>query len=93
MRLRLERHVYELIGSGATLLGNSALCLRRCGDQDVGVEREVRAESEGQNEEISVVFLVLGYLKLLQMGNTDPNNKSRKRKYEVKPQYEELSKQ
>ncbi|KZV24727.1 hypothetical protein F511_09201 [Dorcoceras hygrometricum] len=28
----------------------------------------------------------LGYLKLLQMGNTDPNNKSRKRKYEVKPQ-------
>ncbi|KZV51337.1 hypothetical protein F511_12032 [Dorcoceras hygrometricum] len=25
----------------------------------------------------------LGYLKLLQMGNTDPNNKSRKRKYEL----------
>ncbi|KZV48269.1 hypothetical protein F511_27407 [Dorcoceras hygrometricum] len=28
----------------------------------------------------------LGYLKILQQGNTDPNNKSRKRKYEVKHQ-------
>ncbi|KZV44200.1 protein kinase, catalytic domain containing protein [Dorcoceras hygrometricum] len=28
----------------------------------------------------------LGYLKILQLGNTDPNNKNRKRKYEVKPQ-------
>ncbi|KZV41315.1 nuclear pore complex protein Nup98-Nup96 [Dorcoceras hygrometricum] len=28
----------------------------------------------------------LGYLKILQLGNIDPNNKSRKRKYEVKPQ-------
>ncbi|KZV52017.1 hypothetical protein F511_10237 [Dorcoceras hygrometricum] len=36
----------------------------------------------------------LDYLVLLQMGNADPNNKSKKRnKYEVKPQYEELSKQ
>ncbi|KZV39885.1 hypothetical protein F511_06471 [Dorcoceras hygrometricum] len=35
----------------------------------------------------------LGYLNILQLGNTDPNNKSRKRKYEVKPQYEEQSKQ
>ncbi|KZV24803.1 hypothetical protein F511_21013 [Dorcoceras hygrometricum] len=35
----------------------------------------------------------LGYLKTLQLGNTDPNNKSRKREYEVNPQYEEPSKQ
>ncbi|KZV36661.1 hypothetical protein F511_26668 [Dorcoceras hygrometricum] len=35
----------------------------------------------------------LGYLKIPHLGNTDPNNKSRKRKYEVKPQYEEPSKQ
>ncbi|KZV13939.1 BRCT domain-containing protein [Dorcoceras hygrometricum] len=34
-----------------------------------------------------------GYLKILQMGNTDPRHKSRKTKYEFKPQYEELSKQ
>ncbi|KZV34610.1 receptor-like protein 12 [Dorcoceras hygrometricum] len=35
----------------------------------------------------------LGYLKLLQMGNTDPNQTKAGNKYEVKPQYEELSKQ
>ncbi|KZV46984.1 myb-like protein X-like [Dorcoceras hygrometricum] len=35
----------------------------------------------------------LGYLKLLQMGNADPNKTKAGNKYEVKPQYEELSKQ
>ncbi|KZV51670.1 hypothetical protein F511_32022 [Dorcoceras hygrometricum] len=47
----------------------------------------------------------LDYLKILQLGNTDPNNKNhenkyetqttpkQENKYEVKPQYEELSKQ
>ncbi|KZV49534.1 hypothetical protein F511_28337 [Dorcoceras hygrometricum] len=34
-----------------------------------------------------------GYLKILQMGDTYPRHKSRKTEYEVKPQYEELSKQ
>ncbi|KZV51436.1 hypothetical protein F511_20816 [Dorcoceras hygrometricum] len=34
----------------------------------------------------------LGYLKILQMGNTDPNNTKAGNKYEVKPQYEKLSK-
>ncbi|KZV22942.1 hypothetical protein F511_13012 [Dorcoceras hygrometricum] len=34
-----------------------------------------------------------GYLKILQMGDTDPRHKIRKTEYEVKPQYEELSKQ
>ncbi|KZV31893.1 hypothetical protein F511_35468 [Dorcoceras hygrometricum] len=33
------------------------------------------------------------YLMLLQMGNTDPNKTKAGNKYEVKPQYEELSKQ
>ncbi|KZV42974.1 hypothetical protein F511_42307 [Dorcoceras hygrometricum] len=28
----------------------------------------------------------LGYLKILQLGNTDPNNKIRKIKYEIKPE-------
>ncbi|KZV23103.1 hypothetical protein F511_06627 [Dorcoceras hygrometricum] len=35
----------------------------------------------------------LDYLELLQMGNTDPNKTKVGNKYEVKPQYEELSKQ
>ncbi|KZV58326.1 hypothetical protein F511_34591 [Dorcoceras hygrometricum] len=35
----------------------------------------------------------LDYLELLQMGNTDPNKTKAGNKYEVKPQYEELSKQ
>ncbi|KZV24171.1 hypothetical protein F511_24327 [Dorcoceras hygrometricum] len=35
----------------------------------------------------------LDYLKLLQMGNADPNKTKAGNKYEVKPQYEELSKQ
>ncbi|KZV31920.1 hypothetical protein F511_04234 [Dorcoceras hygrometricum] len=35
----------------------------------------------------------LDYLELLQMGNTDPNITKSGNKYEVKPQYEELSKQ
>ncbi|KZV24711.1 hypothetical protein F511_36061 [Dorcoceras hygrometricum] len=35
----------------------------------------------------------LGYLKILQMGNTDLNNTKQEKEYEVKPQYEELSKQ
>ncbi|KZV49732.1 kinesin-4-like [Dorcoceras hygrometricum] len=35
----------------------------------------------------------LGYLKLLQMGNADPNKTKAGNKYEVKTQYEELSKQ
>ncbi|KZV53069.1 hypothetical protein F511_03982 [Dorcoceras hygrometricum] len=35
----------------------------------------------------------LGYLKILQVGNIDPNNTKQENKYEVKPQYEELSKQ
>ncbi|KZV45871.1 mediator-associated protein 1-like [Dorcoceras hygrometricum] len=34
-----------------------------------------------------------GYLNILQMGDTDARHKSRKTEYEVKPQYEELSKQ
>ncbi|KZV17248.1 hypothetical protein F511_24040 [Dorcoceras hygrometricum] len=32
-------------------------------------------------------------IELLQMGNTDPNKAKAGNKYEVKPQYEELSKQ
>ncbi|KZV31458.1 hypothetical protein F511_38744 [Dorcoceras hygrometricum] len=32
----------------------------------------------------------LGYLKILQLGNKDPNNKSRKRKYEVKHQKQNI---
>ncbi|KZV32181.1 hypothetical protein F511_17006 [Dorcoceras hygrometricum] len=35
----------------------------------------------------------LDYLMLLQMGNTDPNKTKAENKYEVKPQYEVLSKQ
>ncbi|KZV49843.1 hypothetical protein F511_42598 [Dorcoceras hygrometricum] len=35
----------------------------------------------------------LGYLKLLQMGNADPNKTKAGNKYEVKPQYEERTKQ
>ncbi|KZV33361.1 WPP domain-interacting protein 2-like [Dorcoceras hygrometricum] len=35
----------------------------------------------------------LGYLKILQVRNIDPNNTKKENKYEVKPQYEELSKQ
>ncbi|KZT75757.1 phenylalanyl-tRNA synthetase [Dorcoceras hygrometricum] len=35
----------------------------------------------------------LGYLKLLQMGNAYPNKTKAGNKYEVKPQYKELSKQ
>ncbi|KZV36600.1 hypothetical protein F511_29133 [Dorcoceras hygrometricum] len=34
-----------------------------------------------------------GYLMILQMGNADPRHKSRKTEYEVKPQYQKLSKQ
>ncbi|KZV16852.1 eukaryotic translation initiation factor 4G-like [Dorcoceras hygrometricum] len=45
-------------------------------------------------DQLALHSVQLDYLKILQMGNTDPNNtKAGKKKYEVKPQYEELSKQ
>ncbi|KZV23094.1 WPP domain-interacting protein 2-like [Dorcoceras hygrometricum] len=44
-------------------------------------------------DQLNLHFVQLGYLKILQMGNTDPNNTKQEIKYEVKPQYEELSKQ
>ncbi|KZV51353.1 TMV resistance protein N-like [Dorcoceras hygrometricum] len=44
-------------------------------------------------DQLNLHSVQLGYLKILQMGNTDPNNTKQENKYEVKPQYEELSKQ
>ncbi|KZV53670.1 hypothetical protein F511_38948 [Dorcoceras hygrometricum] len=44
-------------------------------------------------DQLNFHFVQLGYLKFLQMGNTDPNKTKAGNKYEVKPQYEELSKQ
>ncbi|KZV35689.1 hypothetical protein F511_44461 [Dorcoceras hygrometricum] len=44
-------------------------------------------------DQLNLRSVQLGYLMILQMGNTDPRHKSRKTKYEVKTQYEELSKQ
>ncbi|KZV26447.1 hypothetical protein F511_37178 [Dorcoceras hygrometricum] len=44
-------------------------------------------------DQLNIHSVQLGYLKVLQMGNTDPNNTKQENKYEVKPQYEELSKQ
>ncbi|KZV26290.1 hypothetical protein F511_40553 [Dorcoceras hygrometricum] len=43
-------------------------------------------------DQLNLRSVQLGYLMILQMGNTDPRHKSRKTKYEVKPQYEELIK-
>ncbi|KZV25129.1 hypothetical protein F511_40336 [Dorcoceras hygrometricum] len=44
-------------------------------------------------DQLNLHSVQLGYLKILQMGNADPNNTKQENKYEVKPQYEELSKQ
>ncbi|KZV50940.1 hypothetical protein F511_13137 [Dorcoceras hygrometricum] len=44
-------------------------------------------------DQLNLHYVQLGYLKILQMGNTDPNNTKQENKYEVKPRYEELSKQ
>ncbi|KZV43028.1 putative pectinesterase/pectinesterase inhibitor 33-like [Dorcoceras hygrometricum] len=44
-------------------------------------------------EQLNLHSVQLGYLKILQVGNTDPNNTKQEKKYEVKPQYEEPSKQ
>ncbi|KZV22844.1 hypothetical protein F511_19436 [Dorcoceras hygrometricum] len=44
-------------------------------------------------DQLNLHSVQLGYLKILQMGNTDPKNTKQENKYEVKPQYEELSKQ
>ncbi|KZV58686.1 mediator-associated protein 1-like [Dorcoceras hygrometricum] len=44
-------------------------------------------------DQLNLHSVQLGYLKILQVGNTDPNNTKQENKYEVKPQYEELSKQ
>ncbi|KZV22843.1 hypothetical protein F511_19435 [Dorcoceras hygrometricum] len=44
-------------------------------------------------DQLNLHSVQLGYLKILQMGNTDPNNTKQESKYEVKPQYEDLSKQ
>ncbi|KZV28719.1 hypothetical protein F511_26895 [Dorcoceras hygrometricum] len=44
-------------------------------------------------DQLNLHSVQLSYLKILQVGNTDPNNTKQENKYEVKPQYEELSKQ
>ncbi|KZV57737.1 LRR receptor-like serine/threonine-protein kinase [Dorcoceras hygrometricum] len=44
-------------------------------------------------DQLNLHSIQLGYLKILQEGNTDPNNTKQENKYKVKPQYEELSKQ
>ncbi|KZV16656.1 hypothetical protein F511_42944 [Dorcoceras hygrometricum] len=44
-------------------------------------------------DQLNLHSVQLGYLKILQVGNIYPNNTKQKNKYEVKPQYEELSKQ
>ncbi|KZV52325.1 hypothetical protein F511_38142 [Dorcoceras hygrometricum] len=44
-------------------------------------------------DQLNLPSVQIGYLKILQMGNTDPNNTKQENKYEVKPQYKELSKQ
>ncbi|KZV56637.1 hypothetical protein F511_02136 [Dorcoceras hygrometricum] len=44
-------------------------------------------------DQLALHSVQLGYLKILQMGNTDPTTQKQEKKYEVKPQYEELSKQ
>ncbi|KZV41869.1 hypothetical protein F511_16813 [Dorcoceras hygrometricum] len=44
-------------------------------------------------DQLNLQSVQLGYLKILQMGNTDPNNTKQENKDEVKPQYKELSKQ
>ncbi|KZV57451.1 mediator-associated protein 1-like [Dorcoceras hygrometricum] len=43
-------------------------------------------------DQLNLHSVQLGYLKILQMGNTETTQKQ-ENKYEVKPQYEELSKQ
>ncbi|KZV20364.1 scopoletin glucosyltransferase [Dorcoceras hygrometricum] len=53
----------------------------RLGLRDVGIDQ------------LNFHLVQLGYLKFLQMGNTDPNKTKVGNKYEVKPHYEELSKQ
>ncbi|KZV25875.1 hypothetical protein F511_30498 [Dorcoceras hygrometricum] len=59
----------------------SSTLLRRLGLRDAGIDQ------------LNFHSVQLGYLKLLQMGNADPNKTKVGNKYEVKPQYEELSKQ
>ncbi|KZV55846.1 hypothetical protein F511_18836 [Dorcoceras hygrometricum] len=54
---------------------------RRLGLRDAGIDQ------------LNFHSVQLDYLMLLQMGNTDPNKTKAGNKYEVKPQYEELSKQ
>ncbi|KZV18395.1 hypothetical protein F511_25116 [Dorcoceras hygrometricum] len=44
-------------------------------------------------DQLALHSVQLGYLKILQVGNTDPNNTKVGNKYEVKPQYEAISKQ
>ncbi|KZV58687.1 mediator-associated protein 1-like [Dorcoceras hygrometricum] len=44
-------------------------------------------------DQLNLHSVQIGYLKILQVGNTDPNNTKQENKYEVKPQYKELSKQ
>ncbi|KZV19840.1 hypothetical protein F511_34448 [Dorcoceras hygrometricum] len=44
-------------------------------------------------DQLNLHSVHLSYLKILQMGNADPNNIKAGNKHEVKPQYEELSKQ
>ncbi|KZV23847.1 hypothetical protein F511_30718 [Dorcoceras hygrometricum] len=44
-------------------------------------------------DKLNLHSVQLGYLKIPQMGNADPKNTKQENKYEVKPQYEELSKQ
>ncbi|KZV40242.1 hypothetical protein F511_12924 [Dorcoceras hygrometricum] len=43
-------------------------------------------------DQLNLHSLQLGYLKILQLGDTDPNNTKQETKNEVKPPYEELSK-
>ncbi|KZV31151.1 hypothetical protein F511_28250 [Dorcoceras hygrometricum] len=44
-------------------------------------------------DQLALHSVQLGYLKILQMGNTDPNKTKAGKQIRVKPQYEELSKQ
>ncbi|KZV27819.1 hypothetical protein F511_38005 [Dorcoceras hygrometricum] len=79
---RLYTTVYQPRNHRSVIIGaRQPITARRLGLRDAGIDQ------------LNFHSAQLGYLEHLQMGNTDPNKTKAGNKYEVKPQYEELSKQ